>query len=228
MQTMLPQHRQTCLFLAALLAGLVFAECAHKPPPWSSRISPVEQFGPDVDLSLRLDSDSVDVPLLEWAIFLETNRQRARLGLKPLKFEPRLQYVAEQHSREMVRLGYFEHNSPVPSNATLTKRIRHVGIKEGIGGENIAIHPVTRRQDAIFRAAQAGPTASKYAWRNEGDDYTYAEFARDLVNRWLNSPPHRRNVLNKQFHYLGVGLAQARYKDIEVFYVTQDFSSANY
>jgi uncharacterized protein YkwD len=33
--------------------------------------------------------------------------------------------------------------------------------------------------------------------------YTYLEYARLLVNGWMNSPPHRRNLLNPDYKYLG-------------------------
>jgi len=186
-----------------------------------------EQLQQQIDLTQIVRPDSVDISLLELAVFAETNRERERLGLKSLKYDHRLQIAAQQHSQEMVTLSYFEHNSPVPKNATVRKRMQRVGIRFGTAGENIAIHPSTRKQDVIFRQAELS-AFSRYVWRNHGADYTYLKFAHDLVHRWLNSPPHRRNILDKNFKYLGVGCVQAAVNESDVYYVTQDFSSTNY
>lgn len=175
-----------------------------------------------------VDADSVDLALLEWTIFTETNAQRQRLGLPPLAFDWKLQKGAKLHSEEMLELDYFDHVSPVAKNKTVKMRLRHAGIKQGSGGENIAIHPINKKQEIVFRSPEETASLSKYAWRNEGSRYTYKEFAVDLVQRWLNSPPHRRNILSKRFKYLGVGCVFSTHKDIDVFYVTQNFSSTNY
>ena len=37
--------------------------------------------------------------------------------------------------------------------------------------------------------------------------HTYASFARDLVESWMNSPSHRRNLLTSKARYLGCGCA---------------------
>ena len=174
-----------------------------------------------------VNTDSLNIDLLEWAIFDETNIQRERLGLLPLKYEYRLQQGARLHSMEMVNLNYFDHFSPVKENETVKKRIRTAGIKKGDSGENIAIHPKQKRLDIIYRlAGTASPT--KYVWRNKGRYYSYQEFARELVRRWLNSAPHRANIFSRGFKFTGVGAVPSTYLETAVFYVTQNFSTTNY
>ena len=170
--------------------------------------------------------DSIDSDLLEWSIFIETNRQRKRLGILPLQFESRLWVGAKNHSQEMAELNYFDHNSPVLENSTIKKRLIKVGIKNGFGGENIAIHPLNKKSDVVFKPSDIKEN-EKYSC-NKGPAYTYKNFAEDLVSRWLNSPPHRNNILNERFKFLGVGCIHGRFKNIDVFYVTQNFSSTNY
>ena len=84
-----------------------------------------------------------------------------------------------------------------------------------MSGENIAIHPTMKIQDIIFRPT--GGKMAKYAWRNRGVRYTYSELAQDLVQRWLHSPGHRRNILSRHFKYLGVGCARGIFNDLDVF-----------
>jgi len=166
---------------------------------------------------------------LDWAVFKETNRHRERLGAKKLRFNRGLQEPAELHTKEMIELNYFSHTSPVSENGTLMQRIRRSGIRNGIAGENIAIHPLMKTQEVVFNKRVASvQTTAGYAWRNEGVEYTYEEFAVDLVNRWLNSPAHRFNILNRQFRLLGISSTLTRYSEMAVFYVTQNFSSHDY
>ncbi len=66
----------------------------------------------------------------------ETNRYRMLFGLKALKIDERLVQAARKHSVEMVALGYFDHSSPVPENATPEMRCRREGAT--FNGENIA------------------------------------------------------------------------------------------
>ncbi len=45
------------------------------------------------------------------------------------------------------------------------------------------------------------------------------KLARDLVDGWMKSPGHRANILNGQFKFIGVGIAES----CGYIYVTQDF-----
>jgi len=201
--------------------------CAGKQPVpeiYEENASEVDE----VELLTRLAADSIDFELLEWAIFQETNQQRERLGLPPLKFEPKLQNAATQHSTEMIELGYFEHESPVEEYRTVAQRVKLAGIKNGVSGENLAKHPVNRKLEIIFKDTNSEFRSNKYKWRNTGSNYTYDEFAEELVTRWMHSPGHRNNITNRYYKYLGVGAAVTKIADVDIFFVTQNFSTTNY
>lgn len=225
-------HRSNpCIVLSILITALcVCFSCAYKHERNIPKYYHETFVRDSVETVLQqdIDIDSVNLELLEWAIFDETNMQRKRLGLSTLTFDSRLQRAARLHSKEMIDLGYFEHRSPRSENETVRKRIENEGIAYGFTGENIAVHPVHKVQEVVFQHFDLEQGVSKYAWRNAGTPYTYREFAVDLVSRWLNSPEHRTNLLAYQFQYLGVGCALAKYRERDVFYVTQNFSSTNY
>lgn len=206
---------------------LCFLSCANRAaiPDYYLLLESELVDSPALRAPVRLDS--LDLPLLEWAIFNETNIHRTMLGLDPLRYENRLHSGARAHSREMVAFGYFDHISPVTENETVEKRLQQMGIKNGYRGENIAIHPVVKRQEMMIRLV-GNERPSRNSWRNRGTHYTYQEFAKDLVLRWLYSPPHRRNILNPLYRFLGVGAVPALFDQRDVFYVTQNFSSTNY
>lgn len=176
----------------------------------------------------RIEPDSVNLELLEYAIFLQTNLQRQRLGLWPLKFEPRTHSVARSHSEEMVSMSYFSHTSPVPKNQTLRMRMSHAGLKQTTAGENIAIYPIFKKQEILVEKQLPESSAPRDFWRNHGVRFTYDEFAKNIVDRWMNSPGHRSNILSDYFRFLGVGCARGKLNGSDVFYVTQNFSSTNY
>ncbi|MBK1828676.1 CAP domain-containing protein [Haloferula rosea] len=65
------------------------------------------------------------------------NGERAVLGLPPLRIEEKLSAAAEGHSKDMARLGFFAHESPVPEKKTPWDRARKAGFQGQASGENI-------------------------------------------------------------------------------------------
>ena len=65
------------------------------------------------------------------------NVERDLLGLRPLQLEEKLSAAAKGHSKDMVRLGFFAHDSPAPNKKTPWDRARLAGFKGNASGENI-------------------------------------------------------------------------------------------
>lgn len=106
------------------------------------------------------------------------NRQRTQHGLPPLRENPVLDGTSQQHSDEMVRLDYFEHDSP--DAGSVGDRLRAAGYARGTNasaGENIAYG--------------VGELATPAA----------------IVSAWMNSPPHRADILRPAFTEIGTGVA---------------------
>ncbi len=78
-------------------------------------------------------------PEAEQQMFALVNQERAKAGLKPLQWDPKLQQLARQHSLEMFQMGYFAHDSPV--SGTPFDRMRKAGIQFTVAGENLAFAP---------------------------------------------------------------------------------------
>lgn len=64
------------------------------------------------------------------------NTERARLGIPPLRENPRLAEVARAHSRDMVAHGFVGHHSP--RTGSLLDRLRRAGLAAHVSLENIA------------------------------------------------------------------------------------------
>jgi uncharacterized protein YkwD len=107
------------------------------------------------------------------------NAQRARHNLRPLRLNRKLSRAARRHSRAMARRRFFSHTSP--GGASFLDRIRRTGYLQRARswsvGENIA-YGTGRR---------SSPNA--------------------IGRAWMNSPPHRGNILSRSFRSIGIGIA---------------------
>ena len=106
------------------------------------------------------------------------NRQRARHGLRRLKLNKRLSRAARRHARDMVRRGYFGHESP--GGATFVDRIRRTGYLGGARswtlGENLAWGTYDRATPRVITAT------------------------------WMRSAGHRANIVHASFREVGIGV----------------------
>ena len=107
-----------------------------------------------------------------------TNVERLANGLPAFAWSPVAARAAVGHSDEMMRLGYFSHTSPNARNRDPLRRAQNAGLR----GDSLAV-------------------GENIAW---GDFDT--RDARSIVRMWMESPGHRRNILDRTFRYLGVGV----------------------
>ena len=107
------------------------------------------------------------------------NAERARHRLRPLRLNHKLSRAAQRHSRAMARKRFFSHTSP--GGASFVDRIRSTGYLSGANswtvGENIAYGSGSRSTP------------------------------RSIGSAWMNSPPHRANILSGSFRAIGIGIA---------------------
>jgi len=130
-----------------------------------------------------------------------TNERRQAAGVPPLQPDPGLRTAARAHALDMLEQGYFDHVGPdgrdVSDRVAILDR-RFIGTT----GENLAQEkgiPVEGLGE------QVGPMALK------------------IVDGWMNSPEHRRNLLDKR--YTDFGLAAAGQGKRLV--IVQDFGQRN-
>lgn len=145
-----------------------------------------------------IDPQNVDYALLDAAVFYATNRQRDKYGLKPLKYSAALEKAAFEHARDMAKHNFFSHRSPISGKETIGKRMAAAGVPSGYSGENIHFH---------------GPVGK-----------SYLEEANEVVSDWMNSPGHRRNILNGSYHYLGCGVYSGKVLGHNGVIAVQNFS----
>jgi len=176
-----------------------------------------------------LSFEHIDYPLLQAAVFYETNRQRAIHDLPLFRHSEALEKAAREHSKDMVVQNFFSHRSKVPGKRTLPQRLALVGLENVTMAENIAtVFAIDYRAgQPVFVPHQNGGYFS-YQYKGEPiKKRTYLSVAANVVDQWMHSPGHRRNILNPEYRYLGVGAAffrDANFHGMPSFKVTQNFA----
>jgi uncharacterized protein YkwD len=122
-----------------------------------------------------------------------SNIEREKHGALPLEADPLLETSATGHSEEMAKLNYFSHTSPTPGRETPHDRIRLAGSAAQGTGENIAVF-TGHSEDSLAKKSVVG---------------------------WMNSPPHRKNLLDPSFTHIGIGVG----KTGKTYYLTQNFAT---
>lgn len=167
-------------------------------------------------IAARLPAAGVtpDPVALAARIHQEVNLARSRAGLPPLAWQAELATVAQAHSADMVRRDYFAHTDP--DGDSMGERYLQAGyechVQVGqeihLGAENIALH-------ALFSRMLIGSDGKRrYEWLDD------AALARKVVDAWMQSEGHRRNLLAPQWRVEGIGLA---FNDAWDVLITQNF-----
>ena len=136
---------------------------------------------------------------LEGDILVELNRTRAEHGLRPLTRSEPLQGAAVFHSRAMLAGGFFEHESK--DGSPFSDRVRRFYPSAGAAEWSVG-------ENLLFTSGTVGAGA--------------------VINAWLNSPGHRRNMLSPAWREVGIGAVKTRsaggvFGGGPVLVVTMDF-----
>jgi hypothetical protein len=113
---------------------------------------------------------------LEARLLWLTNEERVRSGAQPVVQSEALALAARHHAMEMASMNYFSHTSPVERSSTPQRRVGNAGSAAVRVGENISL---------------------------------FGRMTLDLPERvvhgWMESPGHRRNLLDPSWTHVGFG-----------------------
>ena len=176
----------------------------------------------------RITQDSADLPLAEAAIYHQTNLELAKLGKPRMGHSKALQETAHDHSVEMAAMNYFSHNSPVDTRKTPFDRMIAVGVESY--SENIHVRQAMDLPSGTMRThVDPFGNVTKFDAKTgqPADYYTYKEMARAALEAWMNSPGHRRTILDPTLKFLGTGVGRGPIGEDkqDSLYFTQDFAS---
>jgi uncharacterized protein YkwD len=136
-----------------------------------------------------------DLLTIEESILRLTNKERYTRGLPILRRSSALEYLAGRQTENMCSARLLEHESDVFPKGwkKFTDRMKAAELTSG--GENIG-----------YRTLREQPE----------------KWAATVVKEWMGSPPHRKNILNPRWRFLGVGVQMCAKR---IAYATQVFSS---
>ena len=134
---------------------------------------------------------NIDYNLLNAGVFYYSNQYRISKKLEPFKFSKILRDASAIHSLEMINRGFFDHiNSRNRKLRTPVDRTRYFRYPNDYVGENVAIEYVLEN----------------YTYSPQGEIIefrSYLDLCKAIVDGWIKSKPHRKNLLNKNYNNLG-------------------------
>jgi uncharacterized protein YkwD len=147
----------------------------------------------------RSSGQVVAVASLEAGVLAEMNAVRRSHGLAPLRLSPALAAAARQHNQSMAGDGYFTHESA--DGSEFWKRVQ-----------------------TFYRQGKTHywSVGENMLWSSPDID------ARGALDMWMNSPPHRQNLLEPRWRDVGISAVHAigapgTYEGLDVTIVTADF-----
>jgi uncharacterized protein YkwD len=194
------KHSVVFLLLLCGFAGFAQSNPEHWDATYYTGYS-VQTFKQLRAVHKKIAGSKFNHRLLNAALFFRTNEERIKNNLPQFNFSIALEKAALGHSIDMVQHNFYAHDSPVPGSQNMTDRLKRVGVDYSTCAENIY---------NIF-----------------DEDPTYWSLASKLVEGWMNSSGHRRNILNPNLRYLGCGTwpyNNPEWPTYMWFKSTQDFS----
>ena len=124
--------------------------------------------------------DARNLEVVRSAVLCLHNAERARHGLPRLRENSRLRGAASRHSARMVGSHFFDHTTPA-------------GLDDGRAHPR---HGLYERRSRLVdrREHRLGPRAASRPPRRS-------------IARWMNSPGHRANILQRSFREIGIGIS---------------------
>lgn len=167
-----------------------------------------------------------DTLFLDAAIFHASNEVRRKYGLPPFQHDFALYLASSQHATAMTFRRFFNHTNPFsPYERTAQRRVELYTKRFKRIGENIGKYQTLISGD--WMVARQNPKSQEYEFLNETDrkvcrPYTYESYAHFVVEQWMASPPHRRNLLNPEYTFVGCSarLSPEPFKRREVPYAS--------
>jgi len=177
---MAPVRSRLLVALAALIcvALTVPALAPARAAKVNAKRAPAKKAGATTCANENLVPTAKNLPQIKAAILCLNNRDRAAKGLPALKENAKLAKAAIAHSSDMVENRYFAHDAPDGSHSW--DRAKRAG---------------------YMRPGQGWMVGENIAWGTDVNA-TPAE----IHQMWMNSAPHRANILRRSFKEIGIGV----------------------
>ncbi len=171
-----------------ILGGLIWVSYSGVPVELSETVAQVSSL---------LEVKPVSTDDIEKAILSYTNEERKNHGMVALNWDERLAIVAREHSQDMAGNNFFSHDNLRGEDPTARAKRHGYPIRKELGGGWYS--------EGIAENIGKMPTGNVVGIGHVARDAD--EIARAQVTSWMQSPGHRRNILDPDCRRLGVGVA---------------------
>jgi len=166
------------------------------------------EFLSDKRLEKQVDIANIDMHFLNAAIFYLTNIERVKASLSVLGFYDKLYRSASLHSEMMIKHDFFDHlNKKQRQWREPSERIFYFDDSYRAIAENIVENNLLDHEGSVLRYRTEYTSGGTLIYLDhKGALISYASYlsiAKRLVLQWMNSPPHRANILDERFNLLG-------------------------
>ena len=167
----------------------------------------------------------INQKMISDAVRAEVNYHRCRAGLSEVgNAGAPLAKEARNHSQWMARSQQLTHQSTVPGLSTLKQRVKASGVKFKTGSENIGMVHRYQIDNRRFKILNSGQCQFATYEGQPLPAHSYASLARHAVNLWMDSPGHRKNILDRRVKRVSSAVAfDPNAKYCGRFWLTQNF-----
>lgn len=186
------------------------------------------EFLSDSRIEKSVEGKHIDLDLLNATIFHLTNVERTNAKLELFDFYDNLYKSAQKHSELMIKYDFFNHINhkqkqwKTPGDRMFYYDSRYVALAENIVENNMLDYKGSELSYRIEINAK-GEEVYLDAEAIEILYSTYKSLAERLVEQWMNSKPHRENILSENHDLLGCACAIDENSSPIIIRCTQNF-----
>ncbi|WP_208347816.1 CAP domain-containing protein [Pseudaestuariivita rosea] len=174
-----------------------------------------------------IPTSNINQNLFSKAVLVEVNYQRCRAGLRPLRNNGNLVKAASGHSAWMAKARNLSHKSTRRGHRTVADRISRNYGNFSRASENIAtVQRYWLDNGRTFYTKNLAECHFENGRRDRIPPHSYRSLAQWTVKLWVDSPSHRRNIMDRDVKHIGTAVQfDPRHKNCGAYYATQNFAS---
>ncbi len=159
----------------------------------------------------------IDFEKLNYSIYEKTNAVRKDNSLSLLTYSTELSIISSLHSTQMKKFNFFSHTNKFnQSLKDLKDRVSFFNLNFSKVTENIAdLSLLNTFTEEVFEIRKCENQINFFSKKNgnQFNFHTITSFSEYVVNAWMNSKGHRKNILDSDVTHLGCG-AVLYYREI--------------
>jgi uncharacterized protein YkwD len=151
-------------------------------------------------------ASKIDFNELERQVHRGINRERHKAGLKDLKNDAQLAVIARNHSQDMARHHFFNHINLQGEDPTDRSKRQNGPVSKQLDADTLVIGIAeniywAHRYDQVITTTENSKTSHQFHW------LSLTQIADTIVQGWMKSPGHRKNILSPRYDRHGIGIA---------------------